>query len=53
MDTFKERQQLEDLSSKGTAAWQVWLNSGSSASVPSNHRSDPIKAAVLAGSKNL
>jgi len=27
MDTFKERQQLEDLWSKGTAPWQVWLKS--------------------------
>lgn len=25
MDTFKERQQLEDLWSKGSAPWQVWL----------------------------
>jgi glucose-1-phosphate cytidylyltransferase len=28
MDTFKERQQLEDLWSKGNAPWQVWLNNG-------------------------
>lgn len=28
MDTFKERQQLEDLWSKGAAPWQVWLNNG-------------------------
>lgn len=28
MDTFKERQELEDLWSKGTAPWQVWLNNG-------------------------
>jgi len=26
MDTFKERQELEDLWSKGSAPWQVWLN---------------------------
>jgi glucose-1-phosphate cytidylyltransferase len=26
MDTFKERQQLEDLWSKGDAPWQVWTN---------------------------
>jgi len=25
MDTFKERQQLEDLWSKGSAPWQVWM----------------------------
>jgi glucose-1-phosphate cytidylyltransferase len=28
MDTFKERQQLEDLWSKGDAPWQVWANDG-------------------------
>jgi glucose-1-phosphate cytidylyltransferase len=28
MDTFKERQQLEDLWSKGTAPWHVWLKNG-------------------------
>lgn len=28
MDTFKERQQLEDLWSKGAAPWQVWLHNG-------------------------
>lgn len=28
MDTFKERQQLEDLWSKGAAPWQVWLKNG-------------------------
>jgi len=30
MDTFKERQQLEDLWSKGAAPWQVWLKNGNS-----------------------
>jgi glucose-1-phosphate cytidylyltransferase len=28
MDTFKERQELEDLWSKGAAPWQVWLKNG-------------------------
>jgi glucose-1-phosphate cytidylyltransferase len=28
MDTFKERQQLEDLWSKGGAPWQVWSKNG-------------------------
>jgi glucose-1-phosphate cytidylyltransferase len=28
MDTFKERQQLEDLWSTGAAPWQVWLKNG-------------------------
>jgi glucose-1-phosphate cytidylyltransferase len=27
MDTFKERQELEDLWTKGSAPWQVWLSS--------------------------
>lgn len=30
MDTFKERQELEDLWSKGAAPWQVWLKNGPS-----------------------
>jgi len=30
MDTFKERQQLEDLWSNGSAPWQVWLKNGRS-----------------------
>jgi len=38
MDTFKERQQLEDLWSRGSAPWQVWLKNGkaSAAQVPSS-----------------
>jgi glucose-1-phosphate cytidylyltransferase len=28
MDTFKERQQLEDLWSKGSAPWQIWSKNG-------------------------
>jgi glucose-1-phosphate cytidylyltransferase len=28
MDTFKERQQLEDLWSKGGAPWQIWTRNG-------------------------
>ena len=34
MDTFKERQQLEDLWSKGAAPWQVWLNKSKPATSP-------------------
>jgi glucose-1-phosphate cytidylyltransferase len=35
MDTFKERQQLEDLWSKGGAPWQVWLNNSKEPAIPS------------------
>jgi glucose-1-phosphate cytidylyltransferase len=28
MDTFKERQQLEDLWSQGAPPWQVWSKNG-------------------------
>lgn len=31
MDTFKERQQLEDLWSEGNAPWQVWSHNGTHA----------------------
>jgi len=34
MDTFKERQQLEDLWSKGGAPWQVWSKNGHSKKIP-------------------
>jgi glucose-1-phosphate cytidylyltransferase len=42
MDTFKERQQLEDLWSKGAAPWQVWLNNGKPAAAlaPSSQVAD-------------
>jgi glucose-1-phosphate cytidylyltransferase len=36
MDTFKERQQLEDLWSKGAAPWHVWLRNGKSTAVQSS-----------------
>ena len=52
MDTFKERQQLEDLWSKGTAPWQVWLNNGKSY-VPSGSVTELQKAAAAGGSKDL
>lgn len=45
MDTFKERQQLEDLWSKGAAPWQVWLDNGKSGS-----ESEARKAAATASS---
>jgi len=35
-DTFKERQQLEHLWSKGAAPWQVWLNEQKSAPLGAN-----------------
>ena len=46
MDTFKERQQLEDLWSKGAAPWQVWLGegNGNSASVLSGQKTIGVSA---------
>jgi hypothetical protein len=28
MDTFKDRQRLEELCTHGTAPWEVWKNAG-------------------------
>lgn len=36
-DTFKERQQLEDLWSNGAAPWHVWRNSGRQAERPATN----------------
>jgi glucose-1-phosphate cytidylyltransferase len=52
MDTFKERQQLEDLWSKGAAPWQVWLNNGK-ASAPSTLGAEPTKSKHIGSSKDL
>ena len=48
MDTFKERQQLEDLWSKGVAPWQVWLSNGSK--IPTN--GSPLSNATAAVGAN-
>ena len=48
MDTFKERQHLEDLWSKGAAPWQVWQN-GKRNHAPESAKSsktEPVKAGV-------
>ena len=39
MDTFKERQQLEDLWSRGGAPWQVWAKNGQKAKAASRNSS--------------
>jgi hypothetical protein len=31
MDTFKDKQQLESLCSKGAAPWEVWKTNGNGA----------------------
>jgi glucose-1-phosphate cytidylyltransferase len=51
MDTFKERQQLEDLWSKGTAPWQVWLGNGAKTCGPGG--AEVSKAATMAFAKKL
>jgi glucose-1-phosphate cytidylyltransferase len=38
MDTFKDRQQLEDLYTRGHAPWEVWKANGSN-----SHQSTPLK----------
>ena len=48
MDTFKERQQLEDLWSKGAAPWQVWLANGKN-SKPAPTQTTEIRKAVMVG----
>jgi glucose-1-phosphate cytidylyltransferase len=50
MDTFKERQQLEDLWSKGAAPWQVWLANGNKTS-KGTQSTEPRKAVAGAGSR--
>jgi glucose-1-phosphate cytidylyltransferase len=52
MDTFKERQQLEDLWSNGTAPWQVWSSSGHSKTPSAAQRSaDQVQGAAVGNSK--
>lgn len=47
MDTFKEKQQLEDMYAQGRAPWTVWThgNGGPAAAGPRLHRIDRIDAA--------
>src|SRR5436305_5499454 len=50
MDTFKERQQLEDLWSKGAAPWQVWLNARKTSAPSATNGTEPRReAAAIAG----
>lgn len=51
MDTFKERQQLEDLWSKGAAPWQVWLNGKKT--LTSSNGTEPRREAAVAAGKTL
>jgi glucose-1-phosphate cytidylyltransferase len=45
MDTFKEKQDLDDVFSQGNAPWAVWNNAGVSGNGMSmTHRSHPIAA---------
>jgi glucose-1-phosphate cytidylyltransferase len=46
MDTFKERQQLEDLWSRGAAPWQVWPKNGKAKTAPSALEAAPRKQTI-------
>ena len=48
MDTFKERQLLEDLWSKGTAPWHVWVENGAKPLAGSVTRTKPQSSVVAA-----
>ena len=43
MDTFKEKQELDDLHSKGNAPWQLWKKNGKGPAIVS------ASAAIKAG----
>jgi len=51
MDTFKERQQLEDLWSRGGAPWQVWLQNGKKGAP--NSAGGELPKTVVQNSPNL
>lgn len=54
MDTFKERQQLEDFWSKGAAPWQVWSSNGKKTDAETAPGiGEPRKAGVVTGSDSL
>lgn len=50
MDTFKEKQELDDLCSKGVAPWQLWKRPGNGVGRPGERSSrvllDPLSEAV-------
>jgi glucose-1-phosphate cytidylyltransferase len=52
MDTFKERQQLEDLWSKGSAPWYVWLQNGKNA-VANNDKTNVKDGIAIPRSGNV
>jgi glucose-1-phosphate cytidylyltransferase len=54
MDTFKERQQLEDFWSKGAAPWQVWSSNGKKTDAETAPGTgEPREGCVAAGSKSF
>lgn len=44
MDTFKEKQELDDLLSKGNAPWQLWKQPSESTSATADARETAVKA---------
>jgi hypothetical protein len=42
MDTFKDKQTLDDLYVSGKAPWQIWNGPAKSDSVPSMRLVDPV-----------
>jgi glucose-1-phosphate cytidylyltransferase len=43
MDTFKEKQELDDLHGKGNAPWQLWKKNGKSPAIVSANGSKPLQ----------
>jgi glucose-1-phosphate cytidylyltransferase len=46
MDTFKDRQRLEELHSKGTAPWEVWNGAPASVDTQITIQQDRVSAAI-------
>jgi glucose-1-phosphate cytidylyltransferase len=46
MDTFKDKQQLDDMYAKGSAPWEVWKNGPASSGVVSSSPDSPSEDAV-------
>jgi len=47
MDTFKDKQQLDDLYARGSPPWQVWKNGNGNGSAGTNRRTQPRKLSLV------
>ena len=47
MDTFKDKQLLEDLYSRGQVPWEVWKTNGSAGVHASSRRGEPVVSSTL------